>query len=676
MEALEAGVLVFFVLALTSVLKLRNQIRSFNPESYNAIAGGLALLALSAMARTYHSLGLFDDLPFLSVTLFYELTLWILAIAGAAMMVSGVSTWLPLARKHYRYSEARLRRLELLKHIEQLVGVENRLDAILDRSCQHIVDHFGLAGGMVFKYSDRRKRLVYVSGTSWPKVDPASLGSLTLDDSRLGLLLGGEPYDNGKILQSRPTDMPRPWRVMPMLIRGRFVGFYALWASKEKRFVNDDEMTLRLAIDIVVRKIEQDRMTLQLNSTFAKCDLQKRIAHIIHEAEDVKEAFSGCVAAIRKVASADYAAFSILDSRGGILRRYSCGKDTGVLVEASMARPSASAPSAQTFMLARSTVVALAPGKQRLESSELLAATTAQSMAAFPVAAGGIPKGVLLVASDQPSAYSGSTMSILQQATEQMVALIDKDAHGNLAESHSRRTQRVASILAGAIRQTQDQICRAAAQLIADETDADAVRITTVEDRGSFLKSRAFVYRHDAMGSAPQSGSLITSLLPLHGEVLKSGESRLELAVDRDSGDERLEMRQVFGMQPSATLLTPIIVDRTTIGVLAVAQDTATPAFTSNETRQFADLVAAVISIAMRRGESERPLQQRQVKQRESEDMSRLKSWLTGVLGSVELMNTKHDAIEDQELLKYMDTLNKSARRISDYLREDRAVEV
>ena len=140
----------FFLVSLILFRQCEKPIKAESVEGYRRLMGGLILLSLTALARLYQSIGMLQQVPFLSETIFFDLVYWVMVIAGGAMIVSGAAHWLPLARQNKQLSQVRIDRLDLLRRIEQLIGVENRLDTILTHALQYMIEASNLGSGMVF----------------------------------------------------------------------------------------------------------------------------------------------------------------------------------------------------------------------------------------------------------------------------------------------------------------------------------------------------------------------------------------------------------------------------------------------------------------------------------------------------------------------------------------------
>ena len=679
MDMRDSAILTFFLLALVAILKLRVQIRSYSVESYRNIAGGLSILALAAIARVFHGMGAFESVPFLSEAFFYDLALMITAITGAAMLVTGVASWLPIARKHFRYGETRLRRLELLRHVEQLVGVENRLNFVLERTLSYMVSHFQLIGGAVFKYSARQNQLVLVETTDGLEITREELEALHIDINNLALWSSGDQVDTVRLLAARPTSMPRPWRVLPIMVGKRAAGFFMLWADPEQKFTTEDDLSLRLSINIIVRKIEQDRVLLKQQSLEGIETLRNKWLTACSGENAAKDAFANIIKAVSELAQVDYAAFSMLGSDGRIARRYSSGSDTRVLVETNLDRPLEGSLTGATFSYGIPTVISWVGPHSRPAPNEIVTGPEVRSVMALAVPSEDSVQAVMILASQKHSAFSSTAVAQLRTCMPVLSAFITLDRAEALQSATSRRLNRLSELAASVGAKDFATLSAEVVQGISTGLNATCVRVSTIEDGGAFLRSRALAAGRDCDGLVPANGNLITSLMPIHEELLQMGRPIVHVP-EKVESNGRIEMRQMFGFQPTLVLLVPMIVEDHPQGVISVAFSELQPKQQVDQAQDYISVAANVLAVAMKLGDRQTMQTGRryvlEILQKEKEHRNRLKSWVTGVLGSVELIQARHEHVGDDQVKHYLDILNTSARKIDSYLKEEETVGV
>ncbi|MBU0984472.1 MAG: hypothetical protein KKA42_11415, partial [candidate division Zixibacteria bacterium] len=240
METVNWAASLFFLLALVMVFRFRKQISAESVATYNEIGGGLVILALVMLGRVYGDLGVFSSVPFLSDPVFYDLISWIGIITGSLLVVTGVSNWLPLARHHRKFNEARIRRLELLRRVEQLVRVETRLDQILTTTADYLVTYFDFADVAVAKYSVNRRRLYPVATTNQRRISTDQLAALQVDSERIQRYAAGRRANLTAALSGYPREADNPYLLLSVDVDRWPVAFFLLWRKPETEYDNDD----------------------------------------------------------------------------------------------------------------------------------------------------------------------------------------------------------------------------------------------------------------------------------------------------------------------------------------------------------------------------------------------------------------------------------------------------
>ena len=153
MQLFEYGVVLVFLMSLVAVARFRKYLSAEDASSYNHVVLGLGILAIASLAQVYHSLGIFSRVPFLSEPPFFRLAFWIGIITGLALLIDGVTSWVPLSRSYRKYNKERIDKLEFIKRIEQLVRVENRAPVIFSTSLEYMATYYDLNGGAAYMLS-------------------------------------------------------------------------------------------------------------------------------------------------------------------------------------------------------------------------------------------------------------------------------------------------------------------------------------------------------------------------------------------------------------------------------------------------------------------------------------------------------------------------------------------
>lgn len=562
---------LFFLAALVVISRLEKQISAVSRESYRLIAGGISVFALVALAALFRGLGMFDRLPFLSDEVFFDLVTWIFGITGSIFVLSGLSNWLPLARREKENGQRSIRRLDLIRKVEQLLGVESRLDAVLSATAEYMVSHFGLKFGAVYKYSDRNHRLRFVAATSKAPSAASRLELASSAPERLEKLRNGRSTDLTGLFDDTTGKLKTPGAVLPMSVDKRPVGFFVLWVGETAVLEDDDLLTLKLAIDAIERKIQTDRLRLKCESEISLRTWKSRLELIVSGARSARDAFSAAVQCAGQRLPVDYAALAMVDESGERMRRISWGPGGGVLSETGLPVPSEGQLTADAYRSGETAVKCNLQAESDISRGEIVTDGSVRSILAAPILIRGSVRGVVTFASAQNQAYTDWELKDMETAMPAWERLVVDE----LSRTELRRRDRRMINLS---RMTWDisrlhhlnEVLAEAASVISQEINADIVRISTPNSRGAFLKSRTLVLNRSIDTKVPANGELIVSLMPLHEQVLRDGQAMLS-GGGVSSNLVAFEREQAFARGVKSSMIVPVHANGQVAGVISVA---------------------------------------------------------------------------------------------------------
>ncbi len=681
LELADWVIALFLFFALVLVSRFKKQISADGPEHYNNIAGGLVILALVALARVYNGLGLFERVPFLSETVFYDLISWIGIITGATFVVSGVSNWLPLARKSRRFSEKRIRQLDLLRKTEQLVGVESRLDAVLAHVIDHMVEQFSFRGGAVYKYSTVRDRLYLTASALIASEKSHELAGIRVDRRELSAFYDSPQPNPVGLFRDLPSSMGDPSVVLPIMIGRRAVGFFLLWAEQMRVFGFDELLTLRLVADIVARKIETDHRSMYQAAMRKRAVWRQEIETEVNAGRGIRETVAAVVRRVTDRVPMDFAALAVLEEYEPRVRRYSLGQAGQVLVESELPQPGRYTLSGPAYFNGQTVMCGDVGTEHPLSKAEMLVDDSVRSVMILPIPVGGKTRAVLSLASRHRDAFSRRHREDMEYVLPVLSRLVaDIKARNNLAGQLRLKEKLGRFLVALTHFESPAQAFDEAARLIFDELSPDMVRIATSEDDGAFLKSQALLSHRPYAGIVPGRGDMVVSLMPLHRSALMQGRT-----ITVGSGGDEAEMTEAESVQVFATgiksgLIVPLRAGKRTVGVISLACMRDSCRFTKDSTsRVFVSLVADALIAALVLAASHHAfgLTPESVDWFDSKETARrvqLRSSLSGILGSVEMLRSRAEVVADEQVKRYLSVLDRSIQKMDSCLHDRQPV--
>ncbi len=675
MQPIDLVVSLFFLSALIVVAKSRIRLTSEGTGSYRYISSGLVIMTLMVVSRLYSSIGAFHPIPLLNDPVFYRLVFWIGIITGLTMLVSGISSQLPLSQTHRKLDQERLRRLDFVKRVEQLVGVERRPPVILSKTLQYMVEHFGLRGGAVYICSQRRHKPVFLSSSGSTRLTKGDLEKISFDVNLGDNLCNKDSCGDNGIVTEVPSGIVRPDLTLSVVAGGRLSALFLLWLSRKSCLDDDDRMNLKIAADIIARRVELRKLKLREVSRQRQVEWLRCFEAAIDRKKPMKENVPVIAGRLTRMIPVELISFTVIYSEKN-MQRFSVGANGTLLSEKRVDVLSHDAFLKHVLEKERPVVINDTGGKTSVPMDMMIVGSGMKSLAAFRLGCGQGPGGALVVASKRANRFGSREIEQIEAAVPLLSGLISEEVYRYKIGVVEKRVDLTNGFLGDCGRglRLQDLFEQAAA-LLSRELRTSIVRISTYEYDGAFLKSRALAAVRPIEGLTPVDGHMILSLMPYHTLVRETG--RL-MMINQEQTDRKMteaEARQICRPDLQSALLVPITVGQETLAVISLAELRRWSRYQYNQSDiLFAGSVAMGLSLAIRLALSKKTktpsrLEESGVKTARVTDpvlKGRIKSSLSSILGSVEMIKS-HNPSTDASLDRYLSIIDRSAQRINDY---------
>jgi len=675
LQMIDLVVPLFFLSALVLVARFKKQLSEESKESYRFISAGLIILTLVELSQVYDKTGLFNTLPFVSEPLFYQLVFWIGVITGLTFLVSGISRWLPLSRTYRKYNRSLLKRLEFLKRVEQLVGVERRLPVILSQSLQYMVEHYSFLGGAVYIYSQKRKELVFLSSSVPNHVAEADIKQIVFDEGYEQKLLKNSFSCNGLIFKKVPETIPQPNLSLPLVVGEKLSALFLLWQDEKVICDDEERINLKIATDIIARKVELDKERLA-NAFLAKQQAWLRsLGEVIDHKRGCNENVSGIARWLLEMIPHDLFSLNIIYDNKNI-QRFSIGEDRMLLAEKGLNLHSHNPLLKYTLESSQPLVVEDTRQKTIAPIDEMILSSGMRSLAVFPLGFRGTTVGTIVVASKQTSRFKGREIELIKCAVPLLSSLVIQDIHRYEVNLRERRIELLNSFLLDCGRSPNLlSLFEQTTRLLSKELKTSVVRISTYDYGGAFLKSRSLSSLRPIEKVTPADGDMILSLMPYHTLVRDTGRLMLINQQDTDRKIPVAEAKQVASSDLKSALLIPVKVEKQVLAVISLAEMRSWDRYRYTEADiLFASSIATALSLAVQvmiRGRTK--VGSKSAEERlpngpfhDHEVRSHIKSSLSGILGSVEMIKFRTPT-SDEDLDKYLSIIDRSAKRINTF---------
>jgi transcriptional regulator with GAF, ATPase, and Fis domain len=665
---------LFFLCALMLVARFKRQLSSESREGYRSISGGLVILTLMILSNVYRRMGIFDTLPFVSEPLFYQLIFWIGIITGVTFLISGMAHWLPLSHSYRRFDSTPVGRLEFIKRVVQLVGVERRLPVILSQTLQYMVEHFGFLKGAVYVYAQKRKTLIFISSAGTGRIAETDIKRIIFENDCDQKLVKNDPSCTASIIREVPPSIPSPGLALPLVVTGKLSGLFLLWRDQKVVGNRSNNVDLKLAVDIIARKVELDKLRLAEEFRNRQQAWLQSFSEVVDSQQCIKDKLPQIAKWLKEKIPAELISMTIIYD-GKNLQRLTVGPDSTLLAEKGLDLPS---DRFLEYLLKRNQPLVLKDVRYKtsVPIDKMIYNAGMRSLAAFPLAHGGMSAGSILIASPQANRFRGWEIELMKNAIPSFENLAALEIYRARVSMRERRLERLVDFLSDCSRTAGlQELFQKAAELLSRELKTSVVRISTYENGGAFLKSRALSVLRPIEGITPADGHMILSLMPNHEQVRDTGRLMMMTQQEPDNKIPEAEAKQIAATDLKSALLIPVKVDEEVVAVISLAETRSWNRYQYSEIDiLFAGSIATALSLNLQTAirdrantrvrPSHRRLFAKQVN--DSEVRSRIKSSLAGILGSVELIKSRQMS-PDQDLERYLSIIDRSAQKISEY---------
>jgi transcriptional regulator with GAF, ATPase, and Fis domain len=595
-----------FLTVLILVRRYRAQLGAESPEGFKYFSAGLSLLTLAALAKLFYTEGLLKPVPFISDSMFFDLVYWISVMAGGSMVINGASNWLPLTRRRNQSGSGRSRHSDLLRQVQQLVGVESRIDTVLSNTLLYMKEQMALSYGAVFKYSHNDDQIhLAATTTDFP------LESEELEEVVAVRFAERRPEEKAFDLERclvdcLPSELKKPAAVILIEVRGYIAGSFVLW-NREGQIDADERQNLQLAADIIAHKIDRDRLLIARQSDQRRMEWLASLETSVCCAQSSRRKVAAFAQGLHEMVPYDTLAVTIVPGAGRRMIRYTTASIGSILMERTVETPLSSALTAPAYCDGQTVVFGDLGVDQQPDYREIIPATPVRSLIAIPVRVAGDIRVVLTLASDRRDFYDRPKQGLLEMLRPLVVQTVQADVMDMISRRELSRLEKLSRIAALTTEaDTPQALVNSVACLAVEETGADIVRVARLDETGLFLESQALVSSVGQAGTVPADGQMILALMPLHDRAVQAGQTAIVLTQGED-GLSAMEAHQIFSTDVQQAMIVPLMHNGRAVGVITAASLSAQPAiFGETSQRVFLETLALISAPLLYQARGER----------------------------------------------------------------------
>ncbi len=672
-------VLSVLMVGILYILSKRvKQVRSEHEDSYVYISAGMIVLAVVSVLNLFEKNQLFSRVSFLSDSTFYQLVCWIGIVVGGTLVLRGLSTWIPSVKAERENDKAEIRRLQLLRHVDQLILVESRLECILQGTLDMIVERFGMAGGAVLRYSSRQNRHYVNAGTVSIPYYATAMAHVTIDEEGWERHQEGLSAEQSGIFDQIPEQPGPPSLVIPVAVGGKPIAFILGW-SNDDTLSREDRRCFKLVADVIGSKVELD--VAQIRAKFHE-DRERWRRHLVEATSgkrSLREAFPTLVRQVREKMSVDQCSLILQDRGTRAITILTIGHSGTLVVEKGQDLAQIDPIYRQALEAKVATHVDWSKASV-WERSRAVRFSTLQSLMILPVLQEG-RSVALLVGTLGSHAYNSREREYGEAAADVLTGFIRQDLLRLRAANRDRQFASVSVFSARLSGMTDPaSIHRVTAQLLASVLKADIVRVAGIHAHDSSRTSPAVVCKSCFSSAVPE---ILAAVEDRERKAVRAGVS--EKAGPRELLEELIpeSASDLIRHRISASVHMPIVCCDRVVAIITVVD---LQGVRNRDARALDTPFTAAVAQVLRMKHEELALMDRVAEgnnllvvaggadRQEGELRSRLRS-SSGILGPVEPLRAHgHEVSGNSD--RYLSIIDKSAHRIAGYLQDAESTEV
>ena len=562
----ELVIMLFFLSCLTILSRSRERMMAESRSSYLHMYAGLLVINLIALLRLSDKTGLAASIPFLSDAPFMQLTQTIGLVTGLVMLVSGVSDWLPLNRMLRDYGSQRVGRLELLKEVQQLISVEGRLPVVISSTLKNMVEHLPADKGICWQFASGDSGCSTVTAIGLDEHLTYRLASQVKSLNRSQF--ESKNFDWNSWLE-KETGLDEQAVVLPVRLEQGLTILYALYCEDRSSFRKEDMQILRMVGDLLTGYMAHERDSRHLSYMHRVSSLQNSITSGLNHLTTTKEKFTFAANKLKSICKADVFSMISLSSESAA-NSYTLER-TGFCNQKSIER-NAIELLTQPQMNLGPRLMTTDETDNKLMMSYLFGQTDITSAMTMPLQDEKGLHGILAAGQLTSGLIESSGIHAISQMRTIFTNLVKEEQFDTGAKIKQRRLARLVDF------QTfsrtfphPDSLFQHAAGLLSEELGCEMVRISTFEEHGAFLKSRALRTTVQSDRAVPSDGYQVLSIMPNHRLARQTGRA---LLINQDISTQKMtdgEASQLYKPELKSVLLVPFGKGTQIEGVISVA---------------------------------------------------------------------------------------------------------
>jgi GAF domain-containing protein len=656
-----------FILLLIILEKIKERTFSNNRDSYRYVFLGLAILSAVSLFQMGVHQNLINGTPFLSEPIYQELIQIIGIIAGIALMIAGISIWLPTRlRNNDKATNLKNRAVSDIK-FESMIEETKPLGRLYRQLPAQIARAFEFEQVIIIKKSHGKGQFFNLGQHLAPSNNQVS-------DTNNGQLIvpGG---DIEEIITSMRPDYHFKYQ-----LKGKIDGAILCWGRGKTVLDDGEKSTLEKIADTFSKR-------LYLEYEIYKRSFYENGHRFLLAARDLVQSHSDLKGSLRwiyelyhKATGAEYLSFAILDKFPQNYRRYTVGINGNVLLDGTNNPPLQNDYIDSVIDTHQSLILPNIDFAEGPQIDTLFISCGQKSLLALPIICLGRPVGAIILGSPQPGRFHRHEMLLAEILLAAIAPLVNNEVSRRLIQERDHYLTAVASFEASLESINNiDEMLDLGAETILQAIGTTMVRITILGSDRKEIATKALKTIRSFENIRSENVTLTPELLYWHYMVTIENRPFLINQNDGQSIMDIPEAEALVFKEMQSALIVPIVINGLTYGLITLGEMRHWERFRYDSASiNFCKAMAAIIGTAIKSIQLSRAMLTPSYREHATEGMTspradirnRLREPMTSLSGSIDLLKIK--GIEAPGSERILANMEKSADRLVSIINEER----
>jgi transcriptional regulator with GAF, ATPase, and Fis domain len=657
-----------FILLFIFLIRIRDRVFVNNQESMKYTISGLFILFLTSMLRLFEHQGMFSSLPFLSESLYSDLAEAIGIITGIALMIAGVSIWLPHKKKREQQNGETVRLNEVVRRIEQEIILDCDINRLFKIVPKMLCECFGFSRAAVLRIAHKRREIICTDLFNPTLEMSGSLRSARYDVTRFNRIIAESEIKYSSNYQ------------MQIYIDNNPKAAILFWKDNDNVIGTEENLMLERIARIFSYRLKSSYNIVRADF-FEECSQYlTKTSHIVADQKDLRSNLQNIHLLLDQAVGSKYLSLAVLDRYRKNMRRFTIGRDRSMLLENGCTPPVENSQIERVLEDRRTLRIDDIRINNEIQIDSLIKSCGQKSLLSIPIISGGRVISVLTLGHPAANHFDMRKQILAETIASGMVAAIESEMARRDANERDRYMGALASFNMTMQKSSSiSELFEAAAELLLDNIRTTMVRLTALERTDNTLRTRAVktIRPFDNINIERQPVSRQT--MRWHQMVIEENRPLLINQNDPESSMDSMESRALLFDKMQSALIVPIIINGLTYGLITLGEMRDWERFSYQPPAiVFCREIAAKLSTAIKLMMFSKEILKQDKKQLNPESvladanmMQVMKSQVSTIRGSLDLLKLKGPDPNEQTD-RIIATMEKSTNRMISAINEER----